>query len=59
MSKKNTTDMWWKYIEKMHATCSNVLNFDCSHRAHLMLGLSWSDTNRCVRDSFTGTDWNS
>lgn len=53
----NQTDLWWNYIEKVHSTCFNVINEDCSQRAHTKLGLSWTDTNKCVRESFTGKDW--
>jgi len=41
----------------MHSSCYNVLNQECSQRAHTKLNLSWTDTNKCVRDSFTGKDW--
>ena len=41
----------------MHSECYSVINQDCSQRAHTKLGISYKDTNTCVRDSFTGKDW--
>ena len=57
LQSTNQTDLWWDYIERMHQSCYSVLNQDCSQRAHTKLGLSWTDTNRCVRESFTGKEW--
>ena len=57
LKAQNQTDLWWDYIENMHQHCYNVLNQDCSQRAHTKLNLSWSETNKCVRESFTGKDW--
>lgn len=57
LSATNSTDLWWEYIEKVHSMCYSVINQDCSQRAHQKLGLSWSDTQKCVRESFTGKDW--
>lgn len=57
VNKVNQTDLWWKYVETVHSSCYSVLNEDCSQRAHTKLALNWTDTNKCVRDSFTGKDW--
>ena len=34
-----------------------MINEDCSRRAHERLGLDFSETQRCVKSSFSGTDW--
>jgi len=26
--------MWWNYIARVHGECRNVVNEDCSKRAH-------------------------
>jgi hypothetical protein len=51
--------MWWKYIETVHSACFSVINENCSQRAHTKLDLDWTETNKCVRESFTGKDWSS
>lgn len=57
LKSTNQTELWWEYIEKVHQTCYSVINQECSERAHTLLNLSWSETNKCVRESFTGKDW--
>ena len=43
-----------KYV---HSACYNILNEACSKRAHDHLSISWDQTQKCVKDSFTGTNW--
>ena len=55
--KESTRHLWWAYMSFVHQNCYNVINEDCSRRAHERLGLNFQDTNQCVRDSFSGGDW--
>ena len=57
LAAQNTTDLWWDYIARVHSTCYSVVNEDCSKRAHVKLGLDYKDTETCVKNSFTGSDW--
>jgi hypothetical protein len=41
----------------VHENCYDVINEDCSKRAHERLSLDWDKTNRCVAGSFNSTDW--
>lgn len=44
---------WFKYIERVHATCYSKINEDCSRNAHSRLGLDYLKTWQCVEDSFS------
>ena len=46
-------------MQYVHANCGSVLNEDCSRRAHERLGLSYDETWRCVKSSFSSSDWGS
>lgn len=54
-----TRHYWWDYMSFVHQSCYNVINEDCSRRAHERLGLDYKDTERCVKSSFSGSDWGS
>ncbi len=49
--------IWWDYIQSIHVNCYDILNEECSKKAHDRLGLSFTDTQKCVMDSFTSNDW--
>lgn len=59
LDSRNMTSKWWAYIHEVHASCNSVINMDCSKNAHEKLGLSYTTTDNCVKNSFTGTDWQS
>jgi hypothetical protein len=40
----------------IHTYCYNVINEDCSRRAHEKIGLDFATTQKCVDDSFTSKD---
>lgn len=52
-----THHIWWEYIKVIHSLCYDVLNEDCSMKAHQKLGLSFQETQKCVMNSFTSNDW--
>ena len=56
---ESTRNLWWSYMSFVHQNCYNVINEDCSRRAHERLGLDFQDTQRCVKSSFSGSDWGS
>lgn len=43
----------------VHQNCYNVINQECSRRAHERLGLNFEETQSCVRNSFSSKDWGS
>jgi hypothetical protein len=47
---------FWKYIKKVHEECDSNINEDCSRFAHKELGLDFSKTTSCTKDSFNSTD---
>ena len=59
LAAKNETQKWWEYIARVHTTCYSVVNEDCSRRAVLRVNGGWVDVENCVKNSFTGSDWNS
>lgn len=59
LSEKNTTEQWWQYIHEVHRSCNSVINHACSKNAHERLGINFDDTQSCVQQSFTGSDWQS
>ncbi len=46
-------------MSHVHENCYSVINEDCSKAAHEKLGLSFLDTQTCVINSFTTSDWES
>lgn len=52
-----TRYVWWSYMEYVHQNCYNVINEECSSRAHQRLGLDFDETNKCVKESFTASNW--
>jgi hypothetical protein len=40
----------------IHTYCYNVINEDCSRRAHEKIGLDFATTQQCVEDSFSSSD---
>ena len=46
-------------MQYVHQNCYNVINEDCSSRAHERLGINFQDTQACVRNSFNSSDWGS
>jgi len=57
--KESSRPIWWQYMAYVHQNCYNVINQECSRRAHERLGLNFEETQTCVRNSFTGMDWGS
>jgi len=53
----STRHIWWAYMEYIHAYCYNIINQDCSRNAHKKLGISFEETQKCVSDSFSSSDW--
>ena len=56
-SEASTRNIWWEYMAYVHQSCYNVINEDCSRRAHERLGLDFAETQRCVKSSFSSSDW--
>lgn len=55
--KTNKTDqVWWNYVKKAHSRCYDDFTEDCSKQIHNELNLSYSETEKCVNDSFTNSD---
>lgn len=54
MENYGNAELFWKYMERAHAMCSDYINEDCSRSTHKDLGLSWDETNSCVDDTFGG-----
>ena len=46
-------------MRSIHANCGNVVNEDCSRIAHDNVGLKYSQTEDCVKNSFSSEDWGS
>jgi hypothetical protein len=46
-------------MKEVHVNCYNVVNRECSKNAHKKLGLDFSQTEKCVNESFSGSDWGS
>ena len=57
LASRNETKTWWDYIHEIHSKCYSIINEDCSRRAHSALGINWEETKRCVKESFTSSDW--
>jgi hypothetical protein len=58
LSKAGNQMKWFDYIDRVHATCHNVINEECSKRAHEKLKLNWDETISCVSGSFSKpTGW--
>lgn len=55
----NQRKLWWDYMTYVHQNCYNVINEDCSRRGHERLGLDFQETQRCVKSSFSSSDWGS
>ena len=36
--------VWWDYIERVHMTCRNLIDYTCSKKAHEHLKLNWEET---------------
>ncbi|CDW80556.1 vacuolar sorting receptor 3 [Stylonychia lemnae] len=49
--------MWWTYIKYVHYNCYSTINADCSKNAHQKLGLDFQETQKCVADSFSDSNW--
>jgi len=47
---------WWDYMKEVHAECFGFISPSCSKNAHKTLGFSWDDTEKCVAESFLGTN---
>ena len=58
-SDDSTRYQWWAYMQFVHQNCYNVINEDCSRRAHERLGLNFQETQTCMKRSFVGKDWGS
>jgi len=56
LEKKGDEPKWWDYIKEVHSECFGFISEQCSKNAHQTLGLSWDDTQRCVTESFLGSD---
>lgn len=54
----NTT-VWFDYLERVHSVCRNNIDKYCSEQAHKHLGLDWHQTENCVVESFSKSDWES
>lgn len=50
---------WWTYMKEFHMLCHEQVNEDCSRQAHKKASADYEATMRCVRDSFSTTDWGS
>lgn len=48
--------LWFKYVERVHATCYDQVNEDCSRAAHKHFKLDYKDTWKCVTDTFSVKD---
>jgi len=57
-SEKNRY-LWWSYMQYVHRNCYDIINEDCSKRAHERLSLNWQETQDCVSKSFSSSDWGS
>lgn len=57
-SEKNRY-LWWSYMQYVHQNCYDIINEDCSKRAHERLSLNWQETQDCVSKSFSSSDWGS
>lgn len=44
-------------MSRVHRTCYNVINQECSKNAFEHLSLDWSDNEACVDSSFDSDDW--
>ena len=55
-SKEKTNQDWWNYVTKAHSICYTNFTEDCSKLVHERLGLSWEETQKCVKESFINKD---
>jgi len=44
-------------MKQIHSSCHNVINEDCSKRAHAKLGFDYQRTKECVQSSFSNDRW--
>lgn len=58
-SESKTRHLWWAYMQYVHQNCYDIINEDCSKRAHERLSLNFQETDQCVKDSFNGRNWTS
>ena len=48
--------MFWDYIKEIHKNCGTELTKECSRNAHNKIKKpkpSWTETQKCVTDSFS------
>lgn len=53
LKEQSQTEKWWKYVQRVHQTCFNVIDDICSQKAHEHLNLNWQTTHKCMLESFT------
>ncbi len=53
-----TRSKWWEYMSYVHTYCANIINEECSKKAHDRFGIDFKETERCVKSSFSSSNQN-
>lgn len=56
LSKLNQEPKWWDYIKEVHSECFGFISRACSKNAHEKLKLDFEATEKCVDESFLGSN---
>ena len=56
MSQAGNEPKWWDYIKEVHMECFGFISEQCSKNAHAKLGLDFDATQKCVLETFEGSD---
>lgn len=54
----NHRSVFWDYVREVHQSCPGYINEDCSRSIHSKLKLDYSETMRCVNNTFDRGDYN-
>lgn len=56
LSKINKEPKWWDYMKEVHSECFGFISRACSRNAHQKLELDFTETERCVEESFLSSN---
>lgn len=56
-NEKSNMELFWGYIKYAHANCGGVINENCSKEGMKKVGVKFAQIEKCVDDSFSGTDY--
>lgn len=56
MKDHNNDKLWWDYVIKAHQMCYSDFSEDCSTSVHNFLSIDYTQTMKCVNNSFTNVN---